>query len=534
MALGDRTGRVHEQQQGTGLATVFDVGGYLDSLAAAKAAKAAQRSAAMKKFEEFDPEYWYIYDSQIQGEVEKLWDEGATLMQSGVANPWTSSDPNSMKFQQRAKRLEAYARGTKQMQSEFDKLRKFYDDPAQQKLISNWDEVAEYFYTDDIFTRLDQGEQVPQLRFNDPVVDSYKTTNSIISTWKERFPEQEMTSEEALKLAKDVFSNDAYKEGAGGGYIGMLSQAYGDLDPDVRKRIKAEADAEGVSPQEMYASSYFKSRMSTEPVNLLEEMWVSADKVKKDKFTVTKESVGGVTKKTMRDRVKEQEKKAMDIARSYVNMYPGQVEKDVKSGLYGDPTDTIKENIQAAIEYYTPKVEDRFTETREDALTRDGGSTYGGVDPVENANLWYSNLVSGEEAAMQNASRYLSGVEMPDGTKVEFAGTSEAGIMVMKLTGTRKMIEKWAPYEIPEIAEGETDIALRMRESASSSTRQYEGRGEEKIEYEVRINVYDKNQEEYLKNMHNQALKNRKSPFSRDYRTDRPQSKGGADLLEID
>lgn len=404
--VGTNIGNPHQEQQGTGYATVLPQETLLTQVAKAdlatkRAEQAKKREdllAAHKQFSSMDPDNWYVHDKEINSMLTGFIDKGSNIVKKGV-NPWTSVDQESVDLQKESKRLNAYVNASKQLREDFTKLQSAYNTPAERSKIENWDEIVEFYANPSITDIVDNGRRPPQVKFKAPTIDSYKVMADLTNTWATVNKKDVMSRQEALELAKVTVANPAMNDGVGGGFMGMKQQEFAQLPPETQEAFKNRGARNGASAfEEYFADQIFSFKGSG--VNLTETF---IDFAKKKPISDTKiEDESGLTISSSRfkgsdDQIKKEMK---DILR--INM--GQVEREVESGLYGSIDNNIEQNLDAAVEKYFPTVKANMR--RDYGESRDSTSA-GKKESEQSAVNWYNDITSGNPSLVKNAIQYL-------------------------------------------------------------------------------------------------------------------------------
>jgi hypothetical protein len=476
----------------------------------AEQARRDARQKGLEALQEFDPEYWYRHDEELGGELSMFKDAAAQLMVMGIDNPLASTDPRARDLQKYAKKLKTKAKLSEELRENFGALQKHYNNPVYRGRIENWGEVSAWYQENSLDEIIDNKLEPPKLKWKAPLEDGVAEMNKVLKDYDALNGGKPITRQDADALAQEIMNDPARLEAPGMGLVGMVQQIVSGLGPEERKLAEKDAKRSGQSVTEFYLSRMLYDRKSGEEVNLLDVMQQNAARVGRKKVRTQKIEGGRyVTKEG--DRVEDESQKAREVAKAALQVNTAQIEREVERGMYGDPTASLEENLEAAVDYYTPQVTFGRTYKEEERLTSTSQADRAAMD--DSYELWYENLTSEDDIATANAASFLQKYETPDGLKV-VAATVEpdtegdyttAGSLVLDVVGSRDMI---ANYDYEEIN------AVEVKKVRSGSTV-------EQDEYRIVIpDVSDPKVQEVLREMYLSTAQKGKRQFTQDYRPD--------------
>jgi len=508
MAVGSNQGTVYIGDQGKELATVL--GGNMSVPAvlqnADKKKKAAEdRKNALKQMQDFRPEEtWHYYSGQMNNKWDEWMREGADIMANkDINDPWKSTDPAALDWRLKGSSLMAENQNINQAKGWWDK--------TTEDIRNNPDKYEDGFknsvhgfghsYT---FDEIAGGKfKYPEPKTKKPITDTYKMTGQIIKQAREQYNTEDLTDDLLLNVARDVIGNPEYNQGANGGYVGQLKEIYSAIPDKLREYYDNIAVNSGATDGfTFFTGQYIGSRHEGKRMNLLQKMQEMANVIPKTSSSI--EDKSGVT--TTSKKVGNTDTQRQEIAEMITLGYPGQVQRDVKNGLYGSMALSPDENRKEAVEYYKDKIDfgSEFSVRRE-------GSGMSEQELTQSTDLWYQNLTSRQGAARNAALSKLSGVKMPDGTKITYrpdtggsAGVAGDNITVT-FTGPVRNIEKYVSVENEQLQE---------------TKREYQGREQEVIEFTTSIGLNEYT-EEFWKDLYGRAIKEGNQPIRRDFRKER-------------
>ena len=447
--------RAHNLNQGQGYATVIDqrnTASYVlnrkDRLERQRLAdEAKRRKASQAAFKDYDPEYFYAHDKELSAKVDNVVNKGKMLMNSGIDNPWTSTDPRAQSFQREAKETQRIAETSIQMKEHFVKQKAIYDNPEKRAKIKNWQEVMDFYHNTSPSDVIKNGTPFPSVQFKNPGFDTVGEFNKVVKDWQAVNKGKVMSSADADQIAKEIVANPAYQEE--GSLLGAMGQQLAELGSEDKKKYKNRAEKNGTDPLFEFTKHKVMDYSGTR-INLAEEMANSARKIKMSEY----EKEEGGRRKSGTYLENEEEVVAAAVT-SKLSEYSGQVERDVSEGLYGDPDGSIKENMDAAKEYYSKIFKNALHKKHKDVKV---GSGDGSEEFEMSENKWYEDLKSANSLVSGHAANFLVGSEdLFEKTKVLGASVIKsediAGSVLFE--GVGPALEKGEPYLIVDIKEEE-------------------------------------------------------------------------------
>jgi hypothetical protein len=279
--VGGQAGYVHNQRQGTGLATVLPTGtnseefgiytrkAMADKEAALKAKK-AEADAAREALTKFNPDRWFKHETIIQPMMNDWIDKGAQMMAKGQ-NPWRDVTPEAQAWRKQQLEIEGIANTSKQMKEMADKVRADVNgsDPGAYDLASL---QAQAKYSDmDPRDVAKNGILPPPLIKARPMMDLQDFYGKTMAEVNQRRGDVPLNDADRWAIVDESMRNPTNKQTL----MPSLQSALLIMPPKDRDALKARADALGKSEIEVLGYDQVKlHEKARKPFDLQE--WIDS------------------------------------------------------------------------------------------------------------------------------------------------------------------------------------------------------------------------------------------------------------------
>lgn len=476
----------------------------INSLLTKNKQKAASADA-LGKLQVNPGEYWIKHDQELRTNLEQVQELGAQIMGAG-ADPFTSPDPASQKFQKELLRLENATKFSLQIKDYHkflaEKLAMEAKDGGDRYTEESKIAAAEYVERG-LYENMDSGQVPPVLEVKRPVIDLLAYDSKLA---KEAMSgDRKVEDSDIMTMAETSLGNPGVAE-ATASQLAKLQRE----DPEAFKLLQTRAQNEGMPIQKYMRYQqmvpHFRTPLDDFDFESVEKQMVPGEvvsSVEKDATTVATTTVP--------------EKKIRSLATAIVNANPKYVQAGVKAGRFGSPDKPIEENIKAAIEYNVGVIRQQAASKYSKSLD-ESRSAYGGASPEQvkaNGDKWLAAVRSDNPTLMAEAMGYLKHAKVPtsDGRTIK-----DFRIVPNTLDPARKggyMIEIIASKDVKQTDKETGEITMKpMETSIMFDPRSPEGMGV----------LIDRVTGEGLLNMHDSAFKFTSRPFNPEL----PQFKGPA------
>lgn len=409
-ALGSNIGNVHPPlSQGVGLATVLTNGTtdqylnrYTELMAAERKRKleerAAERNAALKKMQDINPDFFYAHNKEISAAHEDAMRLGVQALKSGVNDPWTATDGQSVAFQKAMAKLQEMSHVSTQIKDQY----KAWQQDVQAKGADYFDpktiaENNKFFFGASLQDHMQNPTATPLLTQRQPLQNSIEFASGIagkLSNGKDGTP---------VDVAKvnDVIRAAFRDPETGAKTMETFSRALAGYSDSERKQVEAAGLQYGLSAPEMLAVQYTQKFLASPKPYSVQDALHQGDSALTVSYTE-----GGDTNQSYRvPNKKTTMAAATSIARgilhddpralsSFANMY----------GLKHDPNESEEE-------YFTEVQRALATDLyNREAKNREYRKTERGQDRKElevSTDRWLSDLKSGKMELAQEAANVL-------------------------------------------------------------------------------------------------------------------------------
>lgn len=483
--LGSRQGTVHNQRQGTGLASVFNGNQALNTYlglakeqrenefveaqtkAKAEAAKAADLKAAKKELTEFSPEYYYRHDKAKGTHLDEFKNMGAELLQRGI-NPYTGNDEQSQAFRKKGDQLKKMSAYSLQIKDQLEGTRTLLQKDPDKYSDASVLNLSKFEKTP-LDKIVSENMEMPTLELKSPTLSAVKNVRTMIDDHIKNTGNKYMSDADVTNTIDRYFGDP--------GLSGELSKIYQDkynaMEPDVQKAYREKAAAKGYDVTKAIAIDDLRNAMpAAGDVESDGPSW--ADVVDGMKFSEFKvENTDGVTEGgTSSTNTKQQ---LRTRAKLYLEENPFEYARMVESmDLTGmDEKEAKKRVVETLVETGWDLVPKKYSKSIENG---GGGGKPGTEEYNKTREIWKQQLTSGDPSMMENAAAHLEGVKLGNGEVIlevvqdglgseynleeEFAGPQVPGTVRLIVDTGKKDVLKQPIYEGREFSGDELNETL--------------------------------------------------------------------------
>lgn len=405
--VGTKQGYVHEQRQGTGLATVL-TGGDLAAKTAMGFAEAdmlerkkkkadadAAAAAALTEMQKFDPEMWYEHDAELKGQVNEWHNKGTQLLQAGV-DPMKSLNPAAVEWRKQQGRIRAMSRYSMQRKQEFDITRKELDGAQANKYTSESIAAIKEYFDKPLDKSVEDQSLPPQLIERTPYVNRTDTWGKITAEWNKQNPGVDLPDDEIDTRAKAILNEPELGPQLQRSYDSSLA-----LMPEPeRQAIKDRADGAGRSVyQQMAVEDAKRTMINRAPFDMAQFEKKGVDAINPSTYS-TSGPLGSSTGVDMK-KLKAQ---ADIVASSTIESDPRALKAYDKPGLLPRDGDNDEEYKARLRPYLAQRLVDMTEQNRASAQTEKGKEA---KEIKESGKLWLQHMISGERQYYDEAAKYL-------------------------------------------------------------------------------------------------------------------------------
>lgn len=419
--VGDQTGQVYQNQQGTGLGTVVGpsvaVREALKRADERRAAAGKSRADAISRMQEFKPEeVWHYYSGESSSRWEEWVENGANIMTSkGISDPWKSTDPEAIKWQIEGARLKTANANINQAQSLWQEAMKDigtrgdqYTDEYLNKVRSfpaeyTWDEIASGDF------------DFPPAEFKNPAKLFSKFYNDEANALKSELGDGVVPTDDQIKKRVGVFFGDPENQAE----LASVRQLYRSLPAAEQNEVIAQAEILGYqdSPWLAIAHSNFASRFEYKPRDVIEDVQKYASMAEVEAVGYTFEDTKGVTKRSDKERLAD-EKFPDRASRAFFNRNPHLLNDESYMGQLGiDMSKPIAQRKIAAQNAFAQQIRDAKALNVSTSTTREG-SGIGDEETRASYDDWRRDIGGGDRVIANQAAKFLFGSD-------QFAGGGE-------------------------------------------------------------------------------------------------------------
>ena len=405
--VGTRQGYIHDQRQGTGLATVLS-GGDLAAKTAMSFAEAdmlerkkkkadadAAAAAALTEMQKFDPEMWYNHDAEIKGQVNDWHDKGTQLLQAGI-DPMKSLSPEAVEWRKQQGRIKAMSRYSMQRKQEFDITRNKLDGTQANKYTSESIAAVKEYFDKPLAQSVDDQSLPPQLIERTPYVNRTDTWGKITAEWNKQNPGVDLPDDEVDTRAKAILNEPELGPQLQRSYDSSLA-----LMPETeRQAIKDRADEAGRSVyQQMAFEDAKRTMINRAPFNMAEFEKKGVDSINPSTY-----STAGPLGSSSGVDMKKLKAQADIVASSIIESDPRALKAYDKPGLLPRDGDNDEEYKARLRPYLAKRLVDMTEQSRATAQTEKGKEA---KEIKESGQLWLKHMMSPDRQYYNEAGTYL-------------------------------------------------------------------------------------------------------------------------------
>lgn len=420
--VGSTQGTVHKLPEGQGLAEKFSGSKALQALVNTgnvKRAKAAKKAKAkddgMAALNDLRPDdTWHHYSQEMSDRFNDWTERAVDLMsKKGIDNIFNSSDPDAMKLRREGLDLKQYNSNINQYKDQYEEIMADVNTRGD-KYDKSSVLQAKHFPTLNTFEDVAGGQvSMGALKWKEPTVSSYKETNNIISNARTNFSIENggfLNDDQIKETANQIISDPSYSEGAGGGYVGQISQSFSELPNNIQRSYQVKAASEGLDPDDMedvvnvYLRDHLKSSQSGRKISFIEQAQLFSKNQPLESYSV--EDKEGVT--TSGVKMRNESKASKEAYYTVLHRSPNQVSEEVAEGLYGSINNSFLENVEAGSEYYHSL--NPVDYAKKYGIARQGGGS-SEKEVEESYTDWYSRVLDQDETVAKEAIDFAFGAD---------------------------------------------------------------------------------------------------------------------------
>lgn len=417
--LGTRTGNVHEQRQGTGLATVIrsedrGIATYTDlwKLEQAQRAKKeaddlARKNAAVVKLKEFNPEFFFLHQNEVQGSIDSHADEGANLIAEGL-DPFSSNDPRADKWRRSHAKIAAMSQASKDMEKTWMATRaEIEGDKEAEYLPQDIAAFTEFYEKNSLSDIVSKGLQPPILRKRNADLNAFGEVGKLMKEFNAT-----LNGSVPSEAQVDDFISSAVKEPA---VRDKFSQTYAAkfaaMPQAERDALNARAIVNGNEPWEQAAvEDGMRWLQSRKPFQPRDVMAAAAQDVSQGLDVSRRATPGGYTQATSQ---KDMERGLAASARAMIAQDERWMSYFPDMRKAENETDSDYRNRVAArlAQEMRPLVKTSY----ETGVTEKGE---GEARRRVSFDSWLKDMRSGDATRVKAASQFLMNSKYSDGTAI--------------------------------------------------------------------------------------------------------------------
>lgn len=437
MEVGGGQGNTYNGSEGYDLA--FKLADMSDTKAPVEVLKNQIKKTSKPKENPLDkwkadtPDFFWVHETEMQSQVDKLMDFGAELMEAGIDDPTTSKNAKAIIFQKEMAKINRMGEMSEAIKNNYTKDRAtIHGDKDGQYDKDSKLELMDFYEKTSLGEIVDKQLIPPLLKYSQPKVD---LTAAI---------------RESSKSIDDAAGIDNHYANAQGTLaerpeeLNKLSQVISELSPQEQVMLKQQADKNGMSPEAFYYGNWSFSLKHQKPEDLAEltesiidfdvDYISSAYSKEENKGGGDTETVSGSKKYVPFKNVLENVKLRLSSFPNLFEKFEGntyeQLARNKNGTLYSKGTKTVKDQESLA-EFFAMQKWARTGEDVKSGRALQLGvdfKVYGGKAAVdEDLDLWIEDL-SGRNGAekQQIAASWMSGRDF-EGVEVSNANFEDVG-----------------------------------------------------------------------------------------------------------
>jgi hypothetical protein len=430
--VGTDQGYVHRQRQGTGKATVLTGGNTDDYFAkysmlmgAERQKKLAEReatkSAALKKLNDYNPDFFYKHKDEIAKAQNEMKDLALAAMKGGALDPYTSTDPASVAFQRKYEEVDRMSKVSTQVKDQY----KAYQQDIQGKGADHFDvstigEADGYFFGRSLGDHLTNPTGQPLVRQRKPYQNTVDQASAVAAKINGSLNGNPYDPAKGREVIRAMFVDPETGKQTAEAHV----QALAALSEGERKEIEKQAQNFGISPPEMLAVRNAEAFItSPKPFEVEESL-----KRGLANFDVSTSTYGDHKGRGTSVKEKTTMQSAMKAAYSELRSDPRALNEWARFfNLKQDANETETEffaEVQRAAAKHMYDLKDKDTGY---VASNEGGKE---KEVEVSSDLWLQDLKSGKYELAQEAAgvirglKFLGNLEVSDATVVASTGTA--------------------------------------------------------------------------------------------------------------
>lgn len=427
--IGTNVGSVHEQQQGTGLATILQGNEAVDTYAQiwrvnqANTARKEQdrlqkRQAALGAIKGFAPEFFYKHQQEMSGAINDHVNKGAELIAAGIDDPFNSTDPRAVEWQKERNRIAAMSNASMQIKERWDGLQKQVAGANPDDYDADSLSGAVGFFNQPLSDIVAGGKTPPVLMKKRPYLDGMDFIGKRMSTWQQAAGEIPDDTE-VRQFVKGIMDDPANRPQLMESYGSRLAQ----MDAEDRQALTQRARAAGAEPSEQLmfedAKRYQKRR---QPFDLKGEINSAAQMAERGVSYSEVSTPQGFWKAPKKGSKEAAIKSAVDAA---FNSDPRWMEVYNREGQLPRGAEETDAEYGNRVKAHMAKQLDPLV-----GVQTKSGKTDRGADEQKQAagrDAFIADIRSGDQVRMQGAANILVGTNFSGNMRVEDATVQYQG-----------------------------------------------------------------------------------------------------------
>lgn len=402
--VGTNQGVVHNQKQGTGLATILPTPNtdQFQLIAREKRAlneglakeKRAEAAAALKGITDFNPERWFKHEATIQPMMNEWMSQGAKMMATGE-NPWRSVKPEAIEWRKKKMEIEGIANASAQTKDMYIATKNKVDGAEPDKYDAASIQALVNHFDKDVVDIAKDGIVPPPLMQRTPFANLQKTWSETMGEINSRREDVPLNDNDRWKIVRETLSNPAIGEKLAEATTSAMAQ----LTANERTNLEGRAKQLGRPAHEVMSYDLVKRyEVMPEPFDF--NKWINAGA---KSFEVPYTDWKGADSFSRRPDKKELE----TIARTQAeNMLTADIEalegyKEILPMKTGELDGSYK--ARAIPDLTKRLIQMKATETAS-GVTASG---QGKQDQIDSGRQWIKDMLSKDPAAYGEAANFL-------------------------------------------------------------------------------------------------------------------------------
>lgn len=526
--IGSNLGQVYTGQQGNQLATVLGPSralgayeGYVAKKAADKAKDAADLSKGMM---EVKPEEVWHYYSGAQNKTWENWvNKGAEMMPKG--NPFKRYDDEAIQWQIEGSRIKAANENIKQAKALWDKAMGDINTRGDEYTDEYKEKVKNFAANNPVDVIASGKFDFPQAEFKNPSTIHQDYMVNGLGNLEKAAGENVLTDRDFNNYSVSYFASPEAEKN-----VVAAKQMFSSLDQETQNAYIAEAqNTPGFNGQGWlaYANDQLKSRYKKPALDIAGDALAIANKAELSTTESDIEDRSSVTTSSSKSYLKNTAFPTQQATSYFAKNAWALNEPQYMEALGVDPNLPLEERKKKAILAMSKQIKDNIATKSKFSISRGGAGNVSDDEVRANYDKWRINLTSEDKAKSTEAANWLAQGLGVDKSQVTSAFVS-GGEYNLNAEGKRaydqytmgKPDRKVKVLQI--VFKGQTEMEKArenfFKEAAKASDeKEYTDlmkyyRNESKFGTVLKVPITPEN-EQILKRIHNQTLKQTKEPF---------------------